>query len=144
MTQNQLHSPTVPGAATSVAQSPAPPLRAAWKDWLELTKPEISFLVGISTVAGFMLGGTGGVAWGTLGWAVLGVTLASAGGCALNHYLERDLDTRMKRTASRPLPAGRIDPARAAWFGTALVAAGVGLLCPLTNPLTGIWSSRPR
>ncbi len=121
-----------------MAESPAVPLRAAWKDWIELTKPEISFLVGISTVAGFMLGGTGGVAWATLGWAVLGVTLASAGGCALNHYLERDLDTQMKRTASRPLPSGRIEPTHAAWFGTALVAAGVCILCPLTNPLTGI------
>lgn len=114
------------------------PVRAAWRDWLELTKPEISFLVGISTVAGFMMGGTGAVAWATLGWAVLGVTLASAGGCALNHYLERDLDTQMKRTASRPLPAGRIDPTHAAWFGASLVALGVGILCPLTNPLTGI------
>ena len=85
-----------------------------------------------------MLGGSAAVDWLTLMWTLIGVTLTSAGGCALNHYLERELDLQMKRTASRPLPAGRIAPGSALRFGLFLVAAGVGLLCPLTNPLTGI------
>lgn len=124
--------------STTHNEAPTLAVGATWKDWLELTKPEISFLVAISTVAGFMIAGSGAVDWGLLGWAVLGVTLSAAGGCALNHYLERDLDTRMKRTAARPLPAGRIEARHAAWFGTGLVAAGIGILCPLTNPLTGV------
>ena len=73
-----------------------------WRDFLTLTKPEISFLVAISALAGFMLGSTGSVAWGTLAWTLIGVTMSAAGGCALNHYLERELDSRMKRTASSP------------------------------------------
>jgi protoheme IX farnesyltransferase len=49
---------------------------------------------------------------------------ASSGASALNHYLDRDLDARMARTANRPLPAGRIrDPRLAAWLGLGLVAA---------------------
>lgn len=114
---------------------PAPPL---WRDYLTLTKPEISFLVAISALAGFVLGSPGTVAWVTLFWTVIGVVLTAAGGCALNHYLERELDGQMRRTAARPLPAGRISGPAAARFGIVLVAIGVGLLCPLTNPLTGI------
>ena len=119
-------------AVTTVAASDVP----VWKDYLALTKPEISFLVAISALAGFLLA-PGPIDWSALVWGLVGITLASAGGCALNHYLERDLDRSMKRTASRPIPSGRIAPSTAARFGALLVAAGVGILCPLTNPLTG-------
>jgi heme o synthase len=112
--------------------------RPLWRDYLELTKPEISFLVAISAVAGFMLGASQQVSWWVLLWTVIGVTSAAAGGCALNHYLERELDRHMKRTASRPIPAGRISARHAAWFGWFLVVTGVCILCPLVNPLTGI------
>lgn len=71
-------------------------------------------------------------------WTLVGVTLSSAGGCALNHFLEYEFDADMKRTANRPIPSGRISPNAAKWFGIVLVCAGVGLLCPLVNPLTGV------
>lgn len=110
--------------------------RQTFRDYLELTKPEISFLVGISALAGFLLGAE------TIDWPLLAVTLVgtvlTAGGVgALNHYLEIDFDAMMRRTANRPLPAGRVAPNHARTFGYVLVTAGVGLLCPLTNPLTG-------
>ncbi|GIV59005.1 MAG: protoheme IX farnesyltransferase [Rhodothermaceae bacterium] len=109
-----------------------------WRDYLALTKPEITFLVAVSALAGFFLGSPE-----TLdGWRLLatlaGVSLTAGGSGALNHYLERDLDARMRRTARRPLVTGRIAPERARTFGTVLVAAGLAILCPLTNPLTGV------
>jgi len=114
---------------------------ATWKDWLTLTKPEITFLVTISSLAGFIMASTGGVDGWTLLWAMIGIPLTSAGGCALNQVLEVDLDATMKRTATRPLPAGRIEVKHATWFALALIAAGVGILCPLTNPLTGVMAA---
>jgi protoheme IX farnesyltransferase len=114
---------------------------SSWKDWLTLTKPEITFLVTISSLAGFVLASTGGVDGWTLLWAMIGIPLTSAGGCALNQVLEVDLDAGMKRTANRPLPAGRIEVKHATWFALGLIAAGVGILCPLTNPLTGVMAA---
>lgn len=107
------------------------------RDFIELTKPEITFLVALSSVGGFILAPIehfDAVAFVSL---LIGVCLTSAGASTLNHWLERDKDALMRRTMSRPLPAGRISPNTARNFGCLLIAAGVGLLCPLTNPLTG-------
>lgn len=128
---------------TRVWAAEAPPARsesvvATWRDWLELTKPEITFLVAISSVAGFVLGSVGVFDWGRLTALLLGIVLSSAGGSTLNHLMERHLDGQMRRTAQRPLPAGRIAPAAALRFGVLMIGAGLAILCPLVNPLTGI------
>lgn len=116
----------------------APAGTTRWKDYLTLTKPEITFLVTISALAGFLLGSTGGVDGWRLVWLLVGTALTSAGGGVLNHCLEHRHDAQMHRTANRPLPAGRIALRTASGFGWVLVAVGLGLLCPLTNPLTGV------
>lgn len=123
----------LPDPTTRVAALPS---RAVLRDFFVLTKPEISFLVMISALAGFLLGAPGAFSGWTLFFLLIGVTMTSAGACVLNHYVEMDLDAKMRRTATRPLPAGRISPKAARNFGYVLVAAGIGLLCPLTNPLT--------
>ncbi len=107
-------------------------------DFLAMAKPEITFLVVLSSVAGFALGSQGGLDTFVLAMTLLGVTLTSAGACTLNHYLERDRDRVMKRTAARPIPAGRIAPTHARNVGVLLVAGGLGILCPLVNPLTAV------
>ena len=109
-----------------------------WRDYLTLTKPEITFLVAISALAGFLLGSENTFDGWTLFFLLNGVILASAGGATLNHFLERTLDASMRRTQNRPLPAGRISPQAACAFGCILVMAGIGTLCPLVNPLTGV------
>lgn len=128
-----------PIAVTAEAKSVA---RDEWKttllDYLTLAKPEITFLVSISALAGFVLGSPNGIDGWTLCWALIGIPMVSAGGCALNHYKERVHDASMKRTASRPLPAGRIQPEAARNYGYILIGAGLAVLCPLTNPLTGV------
>jgi heme o synthase len=113
-------------------------VRTSWRDYLTLTKPEITFLVVISAVAGFLLGSPESIEWLTFCVLVVGVAMTSAGAAMLNHAVEARLDAAMKRTAGRPLPAGRIQVHYARNGGYALGAAGIGLLCPLTNPLTAI------
>jgi len=123
-----------PGTLDSTLAAPS----ASIRDWIMLTKPEITFLVTISSLAGFLMGSGGTIDGWTLLWAMIGIPMTAAGGCALNHYLERHLDGLMKRTARRPIPAGRISAKHAGWFGMILVGVGLGILCPLTNPLTGV------
>ncbi len=130
--------PPLPPSASPAAAAPARRAGAVARDYWTLTKPEISLLVTLSSFAGFVLGTPGPLPLGRLAATLFGVCCTAMGVGALNHYLERHLDAEMKRTAGRPIPAGRITPGRARLFGAALVAVGVGTLCPLTNPLTGV------
>ena len=92
--------------------------------YVALTKPDVSFLVLMTTGAGFYMGVRGPVDWLKLVHTVLGTMLIAAGTAALNHYIERESDRHMRRTASRPLPSGLLQPAEALWFGVALAIAG--------------------
>ena len=108
------------------------------RDYLELTKPEISSVVTMSAFAGFLVGSPAGLAPWRLLWTMIGVALCAGGVGMLNHVLERRYDAQMKRTAARPLPAGRLDVRRAQTVGVVMVCAAVGLLCPLVNALTAV------
>ena len=79
---------------------------------MALTKPDVSFLVVMTTVAGYALGTQGPLDWLRMAHTVFGTTLIAAGTSALNHYFERDTDALMRRTASRPLPSGQLQSAR--------------------------------
>ena len=92
--------------------------------YVALTKPDVSLLVLMTTGAGFYMGVRGPVDWLKLVHTVFGTMLIAAGTAALNHYIERESDRRMRRTASRPLPSGLLQPAEALWFGVALAIAG--------------------
>ncbi|MBI3982488.1 MAG: protoheme IX farnesyltransferase [Gemmatimonadetes bacterium] len=113
----------------------APTLRA----FLELTKPRIVMLVVITVVAGVLTApaapGAGVLAM-TLVHAVLGTALVAAGTNALNQVAERDVDARMRRTQSRPLPMGRLDVRMATWFAWVAGAGGVFYLAVFLNGLT--------
>jgi len=103
--------------------------------YVALTKPDVSFLVVITTLAGYALGAVGPLDWLRMAQTVMGTTLVAAGTSALNHYLERDTDARMRRTAARPLPSGAMAPAEALFFGAALAVAGTLELLLTTNAL---------
>ncbi len=90
----------------------------------ELTKPRIALMVLFTVVIGAVLGAGGRVDLVILAHTVLGTVLVAAGASALNMYLERRADGRMRRTAGRPLPAGRLRPLEALLFGSALGVAG--------------------
>jgi len=120
-------APTVPRPAT---------LRNLFVDYLSLTKPEITFLVTISALGGFLLGSPAQIPISTLVALLTGVALSSSGGAALNLYLERENDAAMRRTEQRPLPSGRIRPRAALLMGIGCALAGVTILFQFTNPLT--------
>ncbi|QDU97013.1 heme o synthase [Lignipirellula cremea] len=122
-------------SATSSASLPV--ARPAWRvralDYLELAKPRIAVLV-LATVAA-----SGYVArWGQpdpwlLLHAMLGVLLVASSASGLNQWIERRSDALMKRTADRPLPAGRLSASEVMVFSLTLLLAGVGYLAWSTN-----------
>lgn len=71
-----------------------------------------------------------------LAWLLLGTTLVAAGASALNQWLEIEFDARMPRTVDRPLPAGRVTPRQAFFFGASTTVLGTLLLAVAVNPLT--------
>jgi len=92
--------------------------------YVTLTKPDVSFLVLMTTAAGYYMGVRGPVNWLHMLHTVFGTMMIAAGTAALNHYIERDSDRYMRRTASRPLPSGIMQPREALLFGLALCVAG--------------------
>jgi protoheme IX farnesyltransferase len=103
--------------------------------FLALTKPDVSFLVVMTTLAGYALGTTGPLDWLRMVQTVIGTTFVAAGTSALNHYIERDSDALMRRTAARPLPSGVLAPSEALWFGIGLAVTGFVQLLLTTNLL---------
>lgn len=110
--------------------------KAVIADLWQLTKPGITRLVLVTTAVGFYLGTTATFDWVLLFHALVGTGLLAAGTNALNQYAERLADAEMKRTRSRPLPAGRISPALALTFSAGISVAGSVYLAVLVNPLT--------
>jgi protoheme IX farnesyltransferase len=92
--------------------------------YVALTKPDVSFLVLTTTAAGYYMGSRGPVNWLHMIQTIFGTMLIAAGTAALNHYIERESDRTMRRTASRPLPSGTLRPREALIFGVALSLAG--------------------
>src|SRR5580692_9811168 len=92
--------------------------------YVALTKPDVSFLVLMTTAAGYYMGSRGTVDWLHLIQTVFATLLIAAGTATLNHYIERESDRYMRRTASRPLPSGQLQPSEALWFGITLSVAG--------------------
>jgi heme o synthase len=101
----------------------APPSRL--RAYYELTKPGIAVFVMLLAGASYFLGTGGRPSFFPLLHTLLGTVVATAGALALNQYLEREIDTRMRRTARRPLPSGRLRPVEALVFGVVLVGVGV-------------------
>jgi heme o synthase len=103
--------------------------------YVSLTKPDVSFLVVMTTLAGYYLGSRGPLDWARMLHTVFGTTLVAAGTSALNHYIERASDAFMRRTASRPLPTGQLRPRDAAIFGVSLVILGTVYLALVAGAL---------
>ncbi|MGH9687016.1 MAG: heme o synthase [Candidatus Acidiferrales bacterium] len=110
------------------------------KPWayVVLTKPDVTFLVVITTLAGFYLGSSGPIEWSVLFSTVCATMLVAGGTAALNQYIERDLDAVMRRTARRPLPTGQLRPRDALIFGVLTIVAGAVWLALAANGLAAL------
>jgi protoheme IX farnesyltransferase len=117
------------------------------RDYIELTKPRITWLILMSTGIGYFFGLPPAAHWWeiirnisllSLLHTVIGTGLIASGTAALNQWYEREADRKMRRTAMRPLPAGRIPESRALAFGAALSVAGFLELWLGVNLLSGL------
>jgi protoheme IX farnesyltransferase len=104
-----------------------------FQEYLKLTKPRITLLIVISTAVGYCFGIGSHLNTLTLLNALLGTALMAAGSATLNQWYERDIDSKMNRTRTRPIPAGTIEAHRALYFGVALSILGVIDLWSFTN-----------
>ncbi len=109
-----------------------------WADFLELTKPRISLMVVLTAAAGFVLASPRPLDWVLLCHALLGTALVASGASALNQVVERQTDALMRRTAKRPIPAGRLEVEKALLFAVMISVLGVLYLALLVNPLTAL------
>jgi protoheme IX farnesyltransferase len=110
-------------------------------DYVALTKPEISFLIAITTFAGFYLGRPAedhAFPFLLLIHTLIGTVLVAGGAAALNQYIERRFDAEMRRTRRRPLASGRLQPFEAAGFGAILSITGAAYLAVATNWLASL------
>ena len=105
--------------------------------YYELTKPSIVWLVLMSTVMGcYMAVGDGPIPLVQVLHALVATALLGAGTGALNQWSEREADARMRRTLSRPIPSGRLQPRSALLFAGGLTIAGLAYLLVGVNPLS--------
>lgn len=119
--------------SSATAQTP----RELIRDCVQLAKPNITFLVLITTAGGLWLA-PGAMSWPALIATLLGTVGVVAAANTMNCYLERDSDKQMARTKNRPLPAGRMNPRHALVFGVVLAALSVPVLTFAVNPVTGL------
>ena len=110
------------------------------KPWayVVLTKPDVTFLVVITTIAGFYLGSNGPIDWVLMLHTLAGTLLVACGTAAMNQYVERKMDAMMRRTASRPLPSGLLRPKEVLFFGLSTIVAGAAWLALLVNGLAAL------
>ncbi len=112
-----------------------------WFDYFALTKPEVNFLIVVTTFAGFYLSCLS--SWPGFPWlrcinALLGTLLVASGAGTLNQYVERRFDVQMRRTSRRPLAAERINPSAVLWFGIALSVLGTVYLASAVSLLASL------
>jgi heme o synthase len=109
---------------------------AVVRDYVTLTKPKVQSLLLFTTATTMYVAGTPSL--GLVVLTCLGGALSAGGAGAINHYLDRDIDAMMSRTADRPVPAGRVSPRAALVYGIALGLASFVLLSTTVNVLSAV------
>ncbi|MEM6288683.1 MAG: heme o synthase [Bacteroidota bacterium] len=125
-----------PAPAVSPRSLEAPAFAERLADYKELLKPGITAFVVVMAASGYVLAATGPIDWVVLLGLMAGTALTGGGAGALNHILERKHDAQMARTATRPIPSGRLGVASAAAYAAACVLTGAVALWVTTNVLT--------
>jgi protoheme IX farnesyltransferase len=118
-------------SAAAVAAKPS----VVW-DYLELTKPNVVWLILMSTMVAFYVGAPSQMPVLLMLHTVFATALLAGGTGALNQWWERESDARMRRTESRPLPAGRIGARSSLGFGLGLTVAGLAYMWMAVNALS--------
>jgi heme o synthase len=113
---------------------PLPGVRRVLADYVTLTKPRVQLLLLLTTVTTMYVAGDPSLALVAL--TLIGGSLSAGGAAAVNHYWDRDIDAQMARTASRPVPSGRVAPGAALAYGLILQALSFAVLALAVNLLS--------
>jgi protoheme IX farnesyltransferase len=125
-------------AATQELATVVTPAKGWVAVYADLVKARLTLLVLLTTLVGFYAGQRGPMEYLLMFHALLGTALVASGAAALNQLLEREYDAKMRRTASRPLPSGRLQPVTVMLFGGVCALLGTIYLAVLVNPLTSV------
>jgi protoheme IX farnesyltransferase len=118
---------------TAVRAEPIGGARQVVADYFELTKPKVQSLLLLTTITTMEVAGSPSLS--RIGLTCVGGYLSAGGAGAVNHCYDRDLDAQMARTASRPIPAGRVSPRAALIYGLTLAGLSFLLLALTVNVL---------
>jgi heme o synthase len=129
---------TAPAGRRLPARASRASALAVARDYLALTKPRIIALLLVTTVATMLVADPAGPPLAAVIWTMLGGYLAAGGAGAINHYLDREADSRMARTRGRPLVSGRIEPLHGLVFGIVLGALAFVQLAITVNLLAAL------
>ncbi len=121
--------------ASPVAAS-VPATSQTVRDYLTLAKVRVNVMVVLTTAIGYLMASVSGIDWWVLLHTIVGTSLVACGAAALNQVLEQRTDALMRRTARRPLPAGRLSREQALRFGVGLAIVGMVELALAVNLLT--------
>jgi len=109
---------------------------ASWRDYLELTKPNVVLLMLLTSLIGMLLAVPGMVPIDVLILGNLGIALCAGSAATINHLVDRHVDTKMARTFNRPVAKGRVSPRNAIIFSFVLGLAGMCILLFWINAIT--------
>ena len=113
-------------------------MRITWRDYYELTKPRVVFLMIITSWVGMALASPGWIPITPFIWGTLGIGLCAGSAAVVNQIVEQHLDKRMRRTQNRPVASGRVPTRSAVLFALFIGVIGFFLLYVLVNPLTAM------
>ena len=107
----------------------------SWRDFYEMCKPRVVMLMILTSLVGMFLAVPGMVPLDVLILGNLGIALVAGSGAAVNHLIDYNVDSLMRRTHNRPIPQGRVDPRHAAVFAAVIGVIGMTILLLWVNPL---------
>lgn len=117
----------------TVAQSPLD-----WRDYVELCKPRVVLLMLLTVIVGMYLATPGWVDLNLVCFTLIGVGFCAGSAAAINHLVDRRIDSIMARTKKRPVAHGRVSVAQALWFATIMGVFGLTILVVFVNKLTAL------
>ena len=124
---------------TETLRTESPAATGKFGDYLELTKPRLSMLSVITAVVGYLVVDAPWV-WSHFFFTLVGTSACAGGVASLNQWMERDTDAKMKRTADRPIPSGKVPDGAAFVLGWGLCLGGSALLFALVSTLAATFA----
>lgn len=109
-----------------------------WRDYIELCKPRVVLLMLLTVIVGMYLAAPGWIPLSLVGFTLAGIGLCAGSAAAINHLVDRHIDSIMARTRKRPVAHGRVTVLQALWFAVIIGSLGLVILCTFVNKLTAL------